>query len=94
MEDRSENPISVKVEEHSQYVVLTYFQGDISSMVDAHFTRALNKDYKTKAPAAKTKKIRKSIKLGKHTKSTSCPPAPSQNCFPRGPQHLESPQTL
>ncbi|XP_026212841.1 transcription cofactor vestigial-like protein 1 isoform X2 [Anabas testudineus] len=63
MEDRSENPISVKVEEHSQYVVLTYFQGDISSMVDAHFTRALNKDYKTKAPAAKTKKIRKSIKL-------------------------------
>lgn len=70
MEDRTENPIAVRVEEHSQYVILTYFQGDISSMVDAHFTRALGKVCKTKASAAKTKKMCKPIKLGKHTKST------------------------
>lgn len=70
MEDRTESPIAVKVEEHTQYVILTYFQGDISSMVDAHFTRALGKVCKANAPSAKTKKIRKTIKLGKHTKST------------------------
>ncbi|XP_060904377.1 transcription cofactor vestigial-like protein 1 isoform X1 [Labrus mixtus] len=63
MEDRTDTPMAVKVEKHSQYVILTYFQGDINSMVDAHFTRALNKVYKAKAPAAKTKKIRKTIKM-------------------------------
>lgn len=67
MEDRTENPRAVRVEEHSQYVILTYFQGDISSMVDAHFTRALGKECKNKVSEAKTKKIRKTIKLGKHT---------------------------
>ncbi|TMS17677.1 Transcription cofactor vestigial-like protein 1 [Larimichthys crocea] len=59
MED---SPMAVKVEKHSQYVILTYFHGDINSMVDAHFTRALSKVCKVKAPAAKTKKIRKTIK--------------------------------
>ncbi|XP_044061802.1 transcription cofactor vestigial-like protein 1 [Siniperca chuatsi] len=62
MEDRSDSPMAVKVEEHSQCVILTYFQGDINSMVDAHFTRALSK-VKAKAPAVKTKKIRKTVKL-------------------------------
>lgn len=71
MEDRTESPIAVKVEEHTQYVVLTYFQGDISSMVDAHFTRALGKACtKTSGPAAKAKRTRKTIKLGKSAKST------------------------
>lgn len=60
--------MAVKVEKHSQYVILTYFHGDINSMVDAHFTRALSKVCKVKAPAAKTKKIRKTIKSGKHKK--------------------------
>lgn len=69
MEDRTDSPMAVKVERHSQYVILTYFQGDINSMVDAHFTRALGNVCKAKAPAAKTKKIRKTIKLGKHTES-------------------------
>ncbi|KAM4621454.1 transcription cofactor vestigial-like protein 1 isoform 2-T2 [Polymixia lowei] len=32
-------------------------------MVDAHFTRALSKTYKAKAPAGKSKKSRKSVKL-------------------------------
>lgn len=63
MEDRTDSPIAVKVEEHSRCVILTYFQGDINSMVDAHFSRALSKVCKAKAPAAKTKKIRKNIKM-------------------------------
>ena len=70
MEDRTDGPIAVKVEKHSQCVILTYFQGDINSMVDAHFTRALSKVCRAKAPAAKAKKIRKTIKLGKHTEPT------------------------
>lgn len=60
MEDRADSQMAVKVEKHSQYVILTYFQGDINSMVDAHFSRALSKVYK--APGAKTKKMRKTIK--------------------------------
>ncbi|KAF7660597.1 hypothetical protein LDENG_00278740 [Lucifuga dentata] len=63
MADGTESPMAVKVEEHSQCVILTYFQGDIGSMVDAHFTRALGKTCKAKAPAAKNKKIRKSVKV-------------------------------
>lgn len=63
MEDRTDSPIAVKVEKHSQYVILTYFQGDINSMVDAHFTRALSKVCKSKAPAPKPKKLSKTIKL-------------------------------
>lgn len=70
MADITDSPMAVKVEEHSQCVILTYFQGDINSMVDAHFSRALSKVCKAKAPAVKTKRIRKTIKLGKHTNST------------------------
>lgn len=70
MEDRTDSPMAVKVEKHSQCVILTYFHGDINSMVDAHFSRALSKVCKAKVPAAKTNKLRKTIKLGKHTKST------------------------
>ncbi|XP_028271766.1 transcription cofactor vestigial-like protein 1 isoform X2 [Parambassis ranga] len=69
MEDSTDNPIAVKVEGHSQSVILTYFTGDINSMVDAHFSRALRKVCKAKPPAAKTKKIRKSVKL---EDSSSC----------------------
>ncbi|XP_041800140.1 transcription cofactor vestigial-like protein 1 [Chelmon rostratus] len=63
MEDRTDSPMAVKVEKHSQYVILTYFQGDINSMVDAHFTRALSKVCVASAPAAKTKKMCKTLKL-------------------------------
>lgn len=62
MEDRTDSQMAVKVEKHSQYVILTYFQGDINSMVDAHFSRALSKVYNAKEPAAKKKKMRKFIK--------------------------------
>lgn len=65
MEERTDSPIAVKVEEHSNFVILTYFQGDINSMVDAHFNRALKKDYNPKESAAKTNKFSKAIKLEK-----------------------------
>ncbi|XP_049442591.1 transcription cofactor vestigial-like protein 1 [Epinephelus fuscoguttatus] len=77
MEDRTDSPIAVKVEEHSRCVILTYFQGDINSMVDAHFSRALSKGCKAKAPAAKAKKIRKSIKL----EETSTCQGPAVECY-------------
>lgn len=64
MESRTDSPIAVSVEEHSNFVILTYFQGDINSMVDAHFNRALKKDYGAKESAIKTKKHSKTIKLG------------------------------
>lgn len=63
MDDGTDNPKAVKVEGHSQCIILTYFQGDIGSMVDAHFSRALSTHCKAKAPALKAKKTRKSIKL-------------------------------
>lgn len=66
MEERTESPIAVKVEENSHSFVLTYFQGDINSMVDAHFTRALSKLCKPTEPAGKTKNSHKPIKSGKH----------------------------
>lgn len=60
------------MEEQSQGVLFTYFKGDISSMVDQHFNRALNKDKK------KMKRNRKSVKC---EEPTSCqwsnPPADS-----------------
>lgn len=70
MEERTDSPLAVKVEEHSNFVILTYFQGDINSMVDAHFNRALKKDYNPKESAAKTNKFSKAIKLGKNLNVT------------------------
>ncbi|XP_037531676.1 transcription cofactor vestigial-like protein 1 [Nematolebias whitei] len=66
MEERTESPIAVKVEENSHSFVLTYFQGDINSMVDAHFTRALSKLCKPTELAGKTKNSHKPIK-SEHT---------------------------
>lgn len=68
MDDPAEDPIAVKVEEHSQSLILTYFHGDISSMVDAHFRRALTKIAKAKGPIRRgnrpteEKRIHKKIK--------------------------------
>uniref|UniRef100_A0A665TJP0 Uncharacterized protein n=1 Tax=Echeneis naucrates TaxID=173247 RepID=A0A665TJP0_ECHNA len=66
---RSESQRAVKVEEYSRCVILTYFQGDANSMVDAHFNRALSKGCKAKAPGAKIKKLHKTIKSGKYAQS-------------------------
>lgn len=38
--DKGKQP--VKTEWGAQYVVFTYFQGDINSVVDEHFSRALS----------------------------------------------------
>lgn len=65
MEDRTEGPMAVKVEKHSQYIILTYFHGDTNSMVDAHFSRALGDVCRDKGPGGKAKKTRKTVKLGK-----------------------------
>ncbi|KAM8908730.1 transcription cofactor vestigial-like protein 1 isoform 2-T2 [Spinachia spinachia] len=88
MADRNEGPTAVKVEEHSRGVVLTYFQGDINSMVDAHFTRALSKASRSKAPAARTKKARDFIKL---EESSACQGSPV-DCYSQ--PHVPPPERL
>nr|XP_046180735.1 transcription cofactor vestigial-like protein 2 [Oncorhynchus gorbuscha]XP_046180736.1 transcription cofactor vestigial-like protein 2 [Oncorhynchus gorbuscha] len=60
----------VKTEVQSDRVIFTYFQGDIGSMVDQHFTRALGKVGKNKAPSGKGKKSRKAVKS--ESDLTSC----------------------
>lgn len=65
MEDRTDSPMAVKVEKHSHYIILTYFHGDINTMVDAHFSRALGNVCRGKGPAGKVKKTRKTLKTGK-----------------------------
>uniref|UniRef100_A0A8C6KL87 Uncharacterized protein n=1 Tax=Nothobranchius furzeri TaxID=105023 RepID=A0A8C6KL87_NOTFU len=64
MEERTDSPIAVKVEGNSHSVILTYFQGDINSMVDAHFSRALSKACKPSEVTTKTKKVDKTVKTG------------------------------
>ncbi|NP_001140030.1 Transcription cofactor vestigial-like protein 1 [Salmo salar] len=60
----------VKTEVQSDRVIFTYFQGDIGSMVDQHFTRALGKAGKNKAHGGKGKKSRKAVKS--ESDLTSC----------------------
>ncbi|TKS72208.1 hypothetical protein D9C73_006282 [Collichthys lucidus] len=58
-------------------------------MVDAHFTRALSKVCKVKAPGAKTKKIRKTIKLEEtnHCQGSAIDPY-SETQIPPVAEHL------
>ncbi|KAM9511736.1 transcription cofactor vestigial-like protein 2 isoform 1-T1 [Salvelinus alpinus] len=96
MAGRSGSPqVVVKTEEQSNRVIFTYFQGDIGSMVDQHFNRALSKASKTKAPSGKGKKSRKTVKS--ESDSTSCQwvvptPSWSEDHFPpvSGRLHLSS----
>ncbi|XP_056456396.1 transcription cofactor vestigial-like protein 1 [Gadus chalcogrammus] len=67
MADVGGSPFSMKMEENSQSVILTYFQGDIGSMVDAHFSRAL-----ARADRAKPIKPKKSFKFLKSEDPTTC----------------------
>ncbi|XP_037119048.1 transcription cofactor vestigial-like protein 1 isoform X2 [Syngnathus acus] len=71
MEEGMDSPVAVKVEGHSRSVILRYFRGDIGSMVDAHFSRALSKDAKDNMPAAKAKRMRKNIKSESNTCHTN-----------------------
>ncbi|XP_077466645.1 transcription cofactor vestigial-like protein 1 [Stigmatopora argus] len=75
MEDGMDSPVAVKVEGHSRSVILRYFRGDIGSMVDAHFSRALSRDFKGNMQAVKAKKMRKNLKL---EDSNTCQPALSE----------------
>ncbi|XP_052010543.1 transcription cofactor vestigial-like protein 1 [Xyrauchen texanus] len=58
--EENESPVAGKTEEQSGSVLLTYFQGDISSMVDDHFSRALSNATKPKREYSKSKRNRKS----------------------------------
>uniref|UniRef100_A0A8C2CJH9 Uncharacterized protein n=1 Tax=Cyprinus carpio TaxID=7962 RepID=A0A8C2CJH9_CYPCA len=66
MEEDLGNPVAKKTEEESSSVLLTYFKGDINSMVDEHFSRALSQ-------AAKPKGERSDIKR-------NCKVAQTSNC--------------
>lgn len=70
MDNPTENPTAVKVEENTQSLILTYFHGDISSMVDAHFRRALTK-VKAKAPARKVNRSTEEKRIHKKIKKES-----------------------
>lgn len=54
MEEDLMNPVAKKTKEESGSVLLTYFQGDINSMVDEHFSRALSQAVKPKEKSAQT----------------------------------------
>ncbi|XP_056328293.1 transcription cofactor vestigial-like protein 1 [Danio aesculapii] len=54
MEEDLMNPVAKKTKELSGSVLLTYFQGDINSMVDQHFSRALSQAVKPKEKSAQT----------------------------------------
>ncbi|KAL4648268.1 transcription cofactor vestigial-like protein 1 isoform X2, partial [Arapaima gigas] len=55
MEDTSSSPPALKAKEQTESILFTYFQGDINSVVDEHFSRALNKAHKPKDLSIKTK---------------------------------------
>lgn len=59
MEDDLGNPVAKKTEEESSCVLLTYFKGDINSMVDEHFSRALSQAAKPKGECSEIKRNRK-----------------------------------
>ncbi|XP_016306485.1 transcription cofactor vestigial-like protein 1 [Sinocyclocheilus anshuiensis] len=59
MEEDLGNPVAKKTKEESSSVLLTYFKGDINSMVDEHFSRALSQAAKPKGERSKIKRNRK-----------------------------------
>lgn len=59
MEEGLGHPVAKKTKEESGSVLLTYFQGDINSMVDEHFSRALSQANKPKEERYKIKRNHK-----------------------------------
>ncbi|KAJ8266941.1 hypothetical protein GJAV_G00136420 [Gymnothorax javanicus] len=86
MDEKSGSPAAVRTEKQSQSVLFTYFQGDINSVVDEHFSRALNKANKPKDLSTKSKSSRRSPKsaaLASAPASALTPgPSPGQWVFP------------
>uniref|UniRef100_A0A3P9P1K9 Uncharacterized protein n=1 Tax=Poecilia reticulata TaxID=8081 RepID=A0A3P9P1K9_POERE len=70
MEERAESLIPVKVDENASGFTLLYFHGDINSMVDEHFSRALGKASKASELVPRSKKIRKTVKQGERVKES------------------------
>uniref|UniRef100_A0A3B3QTM2 Vestigial like family member 1 n=1 Tax=Paramormyrops kingsleyae TaxID=1676925 RepID=A0A3B3QTM2_9TELE len=58
-------PVTVKADDQSTSVLFTYFQGDINSVVDEHFSRALNKASRPKDLTSKSKSSRQTPKSGR-----------------------------
>lgn len=59
MEEGLGHPVAKKTKEESGSVLLTYFQGDINSMVDEHFSRALSQANKPKEECSQIKRNHK-----------------------------------
>ncbi|TRY57146.1 hypothetical protein DNTS_002627, partial [Danionella cerebrum] len=64
MEEDLVNHAAKKTKEESGSVLLTYFQGDINSMVDEHFSRALSQAAKPKVECFRIKKNQKYSSTG------------------------------
>nr|XP_023700129.1 transcription cofactor vestigial-like protein 1 [Paramormyrops kingsleyae] len=62
MDDQPVSPVTVKADDQSTSVLFTYFQGDINSVVDEHFSRALNKASRPKDLTSKSKSSRQTPK--------------------------------
>ncbi|XP_036381336.1 transcription cofactor vestigial-like protein 2 [Megalops cyprinoides] len=77
MEEKPGSPVAARTEEQSQSILFTYFQGDINSVVDEHFSRALNKANKPKDLSTKNKSSRRSPKAEEPTPAQWVFPAPS-----------------
>uniref|UniRef100_A0A3B4EA35 Uncharacterized protein n=1 Tax=Pygocentrus nattereri TaxID=42514 RepID=A0A3B4EA35_PYGNA len=56
--------VELKTKQQSETLLYTYFQGDINSKVDEHFSRALRKLTKPKGDNSKNKRTRRSAKTG------------------------------
>ncbi|XP_016148611.1 transcription cofactor vestigial-like protein 3 [Sinocyclocheilus grahami] len=59
MDEGLGNPVAKKTKEASGSVLLTYFQGDINSMVDEHFSRALSQANNLKEERSEIKRNHK-----------------------------------
>lgn len=70
MEEDLGSPVA-KIKEESGSVLLTYFQGDINSMVDEHFSRALGKATKPKGECSTIKRNHRSAQTSKQVLSNS-----------------------
>ncbi|XP_066571279.1 transcription cofactor vestigial-like protein 1 isoform X2 [Amia ocellicauda] len=81
-----------KAGEQSNCVLFTYFQGDINSVVDEHFSRALNKANKPKDLSTKSKSSRTVQKIDEPSVPVQWnlpPPSWSETAFPATPSRIQ-----
>ncbi|KAL6480238.1 hypothetical protein MHYP_G00112710 [Metynnis hypsauchen] len=70
MEQDAESIVELKTKQQSETLLYTYFQGDINSKVDEHFSRALRKLTKPKGDNSKNKRTRRSAKTEQPSSSS------------------------